>query len=78
MADFDTIDEGYILNGKHDGLSTVLLTAEHQDIMKEVAWAREVGKCRVFVFTLGDNPKAWSNPGFRDVLGRGIAWVAGD
>ena len=78
MADFDTIDEGYILHGKHDGLSTVLLTAEHKDIMKEVAWAREVGKCRVFVLTLGDNPKAWSNPGFRDVLGRGIAWVAGD
>jgi type 1 glutamine amidotransferase len=78
MAGFDTIDEGYVLHGKHDGLSTVLLTAEHEDIMKEVAWAREVGKCRVFVLTLGDNPKAWSNQGFREALGRGIDWVAGD
>jgi uncharacterized protein len=76
MANFATIDEGYILHGKHDGQSTVLLTAEHQDIMKEVAWAREVGECRVFVLTLGDNPDAWSNTGFRDVLGRGINWVA--
>jgi type 1 glutamine amidotransferase len=77
MSDFDTIDEGYMLHGKHDGRSTVLLTAEHKDIMHEVAWAREVGDCRVFVLTLGDNPRAWSSPGFREVLGRGISWVAG-
>jgi type 1 glutamine amidotransferase len=76
MADFETIDEGYILHGEHDGQSTVLLTAEHEDIMKEVAWARQVDDSRVFVLTLGDNPKAWSNAGFRDVLGRGIHWVA--
>ncbi|TWT82813.1 Trehalose utilization [Planctomycetes bacterium CA13] len=76
MADFNTIDEGYVLHGKHDGQSTILLTSEHKDIMKEVAWAREFGKCRVFVLTLGDNPEAQSNAGFREVLERGIKWVA--
>ncbi|NLF09158.1 MAG: ThuA domain-containing protein, partial [Pirellulaceae bacterium] len=40
------------------------------------AWAREVDKCRVFVLALGDNPAAWSNSGFREVLERGIAWAA--
>ncbi|TWU40544.1 ThuA domain-containing protein [Novipirellula artificiosorum] len=75
-TDFDTIDEGYVLHGEHDGQSRILLTAEHKDIMKEVAWAREVGKCRVFVLTLGDNPEAWSNSGFCDVLERGILWTA--
>jgi len=78
MADFDTVDEGYVLHGKHDGKSTVLLTAEHEDIMKEVAWARVVDKSRVFVLALGDNPKAWSNSGFREVLTRGIHWAAGE
>ena len=78
LAGFATVDEGYVLHGKHDGQSTVLLTAEHEDIMKEVAWAREVDNCRVFVLTLGDNPTAWANPGFRDVLARGINWVAGE
>jgi type 1 glutamine amidotransferase len=76
MTSFGTMDEGYVLHGNHDGESTVLLTAEHEDIMKEVAWAREIGPCRVFVLALGDNPRAWSNAGFREVLGRGIAWVA--
>lgn len=76
MAEFKTVDEGYVLHGQHDGKSTVLLTAEHKDIMKEVAWAREIDGCRVFVLTLGDNPKAWANSGFREVLGRGIQWVA--
>jgi type 1 glutamine amidotransferase len=46
--------------------------------MPEVAWAREVDGCRVFVLTLGDNPQAWANPGFREVLARGIGWVAGE
>ena len=78
MADFDTVDEGYVLHGKHDGKSTVLLTAEHEDMMKEVAWTREVDNSRVFVFTLGDNPEAWSNAGFREVLRRGILWAAGE
>ncbi len=78
MADFDTVDEGYVLHGNHDGKSTILLTAEHDDIMKEVAWARELDKSRVFVLALGDNPTAWGNSGFRDVLKRGLEWAAAD
>lgn len=76
MSDFETTDEGYVLHGKYDGLGTVLLTTEHEDAMSEVAWARQQGDCRVFCLALGHDNQAWTNPGFREVLGRGIAWSA--
>ncbi|HYW79076.1 MAG TPA: ThuA domain-containing protein [Thermoguttaceae bacterium] len=77
MSDFETVDEGYVLHGKYDGKGSVLLTTEHENAMPEVAWAREEGDCRVFCLALGHDDKAWTNPGFREVLARGIAWSAG-
>ena len=76
MSDFETLDEGYVLHGKYDGDGTVLLTTQHEDAMPEVAWARQQGDCRVFCLTLGHDNHAWTNPGFREVLRRGIAWSA--
>ena len=76
--DFSIVDEGYVLHGEPDTGSTVLLTTEHEDAMKQVAWTRQNGDCRVFCLTLGHDNLAWSNPGFRAVLRRGIAWSAGE
>jgi type 1 glutamine amidotransferase len=73
----EIVDEGYILHGDYDGKGAVLLTVDHENAMDQVAWARQQGKCRVFCLALGHDDRAWSNPGFRKVLGRGIAWSAG-
>ncbi len=73
---FETVDEGYVLHGKHDGQGTILLTTQHDDAMEEVAWAREHGNSRVFCLSLGDNKTAWGNAGFREILRRGIVWTA--
>ena len=77
----DTIeitDEGYVLHGEHDGEGQVLLTTEHEDAMKQVAWTRQQGDCRIFCLTLGHDNEAWTNPGFRKILARGLKWSAGD
>jgi type 1 glutamine amidotransferase len=76
VGGFETVDEGYVLHGDYDGKGTVLLTVDHEDAMKQVAWAREHDKCRVFCLTLGHDNAAWSNQGFREILRRGIAWSA--
>jgi len=76
MSDFETVDEGYVLHGEYDGKGRVLLSTDHEDAMQQVAWARQQGDCRVFCLTLGHDNEAWTNPDFREVLGRGIAWSA--
>ena len=78
ISDFEITDEGYVLHGDYDGQGTILLTVDHQDAMPQVAWAREHDKCRVFCLALGHDNQSWTNPAFRNVLGRGIAWSAGD
>ena len=37
LADFDTTDEGYVLHGKHDGQSTILLTAPQAEIAQRLS-----------------------------------------
>ena len=74
---FAIVDEGYVLRGDHDGEGTVLMTTDHEDAMDQVAWARQQGKSRVFCLALGHDNVAWGNPGFREILHRGIAWSAG-
>ena len=70
------MDEGYVQKGGYDGKGTVLLTVEHEDSRNQVAWARQREKSRVFYLALGHDDQSWSNPGFREILQRGIAWTA--
>lgn len=73
---FEIVDEGYILHGDYDGQGDLLLTVDHENAMKEVAWARQQGECHVFCLALGHDKQAWSNPGFREILAGGITWSA--
>lgn len=77
LGPIEIVDEGYKLHGEYDGQGDVLLTVDHQDAMKMVAWARQHDKCRAFCLALGHDDLAWSTPGFREILARGIAWSAG-
>jgi uncharacterized protein len=56
--------------------SHVLLTTEHPKCTRTVAWTRQLGKSRVFGLQSGHDTAAFSNPSFRTVLQRGIAWLA--
>ena len=57
--------------------SEILLTTEHSESSRTIAWVRQFRSARVFCLALGHDSAAWSLPGFRTVLGRGILWSAG-
>ena len=44
--------------------------------MQAQAWVRTFGQARVFCLVLGHDHTAWSNPGFENLLLRGMHWAA--
>jgi type 1 glutamine amidotransferase len=75
IADWSMSDETYVINEPGPD-SRVLLTTEHPDSMRSLAWIRTFGKARVFCCALGHGAQAFDNPHFRTVLSRGIQWAA--
>ena len=76
LDDWDMTDETYTMKDTSEG-SHILLTVEHPNSMKNVGWVRKYRNSRVFCFASGHDNEAYSNPQFREVLTRGIRWVAG-
>lgn len=76
LADFDIEDETYNRQ-QHAPDNHVLLTTDHPDSDKPIAWTRNYGKARVFGCQLGHDAKAWANESFRKVFSQGIRWAAG-
>ncbi len=76
LKPWDIVDETYNIDDADED-SHILLTTDHPQSMKTIAWTRTFGKARVFCYQGGDDNQAYSNPGFRAVVGRGIQWLAG-
>ena len=76
LTTWDMVDETYTMSEPGEG-NEILLTVDHPNSMRAVAWTRTYKKTRVFCYALGHDNQAWSNPSFRTVLERGIRWVAG-
>ena len=76
LEPFDIVDETYDIDDADED-SHILLTTDHPQSMKTIAWTRTFGKARVCCYQGGDDNQAYSNPGFRTVVGRGIQWLAG-
>jgi len=75
VEDFTIHDETYGLFHMEPGIKP-LLTTDHPDNNREVAWTYKCGKSPVFYFMLGHDGKAYANPGYRKVLHQGIRWAA--
>jgi hypothetical protein len=60
-----------------DNGNDILFTVKHEKSMEVVGWTRQHKKAPVFCFQPGHDNQSWENPGFRDVLLRGIRWAAG-
>jgi len=71
-----TVDEVYELDDASPG-SHVLLTTDHPQSMKTLAWTRQHKQSRVFVTALGHDKLAYADPNFQELLLRGIQWAAG-
>jgi len=77
LQDWEMVDETYAMAEPPaaDG-NTPLLTVVHEKSMRCIAWTRPFGKAKVFCFQSGHDGQTFANPMFREVLGRGIRWVA--
>jgi len=69
-------DETYTMSDP-GGDSRILLTTEHPLSMRSLAWTRRFRESRVLCLQCGHDNDAYSDPSFRQVLGRGIRWCAG-
>ena len=75
LADWEMVDETYLMNDAGEGCE-VLLATDHPQSMHPLAWVHHYRKARVFCYAAGHDDHAWSNPGFRQVLTRGLLWTA--
>ena len=76
LQDFDVIDETYGANNAENN-SEILLTTDHSESMKTMAWTRQYKNARVFCYQSGHDRAVFNNEGFQTVLMRGIQWCAG-
>ena len=76
LDDFELVDETYTMADPSPGENTILLSVEHPQSMKHLAWTRTFGRARVFCYQSGHDRTAFDNPQFRRILSRGIRWVA--
>jgi putative membrane-bound dehydrogenase-like protein len=79
---FKTWDETYV-HEMHNPDKIVLQTrvelkANPTDIDEPWTWVRNQGKGRVFYTAYGHDARTWAQPGFHDLMFRGIVWAVGD
>ncbi|MEJ1237764.1 PVC-type heme-binding CxxCH protein [Chryseolinea sp. T2] len=73
LSAFESWDETYV----HDKLSddrTVLMERVEGDHREPWTWVKQHGKGRVFYTASGHDERTWSNPGFQQLVLRGISW----
>jgi len=68
---FESFDETYV-HTKHNEKDRIVL--EYRD-KEPWTWVRTHGKGRVFYTAWGHDQRTWSNPGFHDLVERGIRWA---
>lgn len=76
MSDFEVTDETYNRQTFCDGIH-VLVSTDHAQSDKTIAWAHQYGKARVFGYQSGHDAKVWTNDSFRRLMAQGIRWTAG-
>jgi hypothetical protein len=76
LASFRTWDETYV-HTKHNPTDRhVLQTRNDKSGSEPWTWTRTHGKGRVFYTAYGHDARTWGQPGFQDLVERGIRWAA--
>jgi putative membrane-bound dehydrogenase-like protein len=74
---FESWDETYVHTKHNDKDRTVLEYRAEGDKQEPWTWVRTQGKGRVFYTAWGHDERTWSNPGFHNLVERGIRWAVG-
>src|SRR5207248_73649 len=75
---FESWDETYVHTKHNEKDRTVLEVREEGEHKEPWTWVRTQGKGRVFYTAWGHDQRTWNNPGFQNLVARGIRWAAGD
>jgi putative membrane-bound dehydrogenase-like protein len=74
---FESWDETYVHTKHNEKDRTVLEYRVEGDTKEPWTWVRTQGKGRVFYTAWGHDQRTWSNPGFQNLVERGIRWAVG-
>lgn len=75
---FESFDETYV-HTKHNEKNRVVLETRAEGQGQEPwTWVRTHGKGRVFYTAWGHDERTWGNPGFQNLVERGIRWACND
>jgi putative membrane-bound dehydrogenase-like protein len=74
---FTSWDETYVHTKHNTTDRTVLEVRPEGDAKEPWTWVRTQGKGRVFYTAWGHDQRTWSNPGFQELVERGVRWAAG-
>jgi len=75
---FESWDETYV-HTKHNEKDRLVLEVRAEGNGQEPwTWVRTHGKGRVFYTAWGHDERTWSEPGFHNLVERGIRWACGD
>ena len=72
---FESWDETYVHTKHNEKNRTVLEYRREGDQREPWTWVREQGKGRVFYTAWGHDSRTFSNPGFHNLIERGIRWA---
>ncbi len=71
---FESWDETYV-HHKHNEKDRTVLTYRDKEPW---TWVRRHGKGRVFYTAWGHDQRTWTNPGFHELIRRGVLWAVGE
>ncbi|MCA9149513.1 MAG: ThuA domain-containing protein, partial [Planctomycetales bacterium] len=74
---FESWDETYVHHLHNEKNRTVLAYRVDGEGREPWTWIRTQGKGRVFYTAWGHDQRTWGNPGFQNLLERGVRWAAG-
>src|SRR4029078_6228319 len=74
---FESWDETYVHTKHNEKDRTVLEYRNEEDKREPWTWVRTHGKGRVFYTAWGHDQRTWGNPGFQNLVERGIRWAVG-
>ncbi len=74
---FESWDETYVHTKHNEKDRSVLEYRQEGDRKEPWTWVRTHGKGRVFYTAWGHDERTWGNPGFQNLVERGIRWACG-
>jgi uncharacterized protein len=75
---FESWDETYVHHLHNEKERTILEFRIEGDEKEPWTWVRTHGKGRVFYTAWGHDARTWTNPGFQNLVERGIRWATGN